>query len=129
MEYTVIMNGRSYDLPKKTLSVVEKIDKVLKLDETKGLSVKQKYEKLHGFIKETIGEENTAEMLGSSDLSEIDLSEITLAARKIIDAYEKPVNDYVMEKQKEQLDAVPIDKIISMTKAAQSITGVQMMKR
>lgn len=129
MEYTMIVNGRSYDLPKKTLSVVEKIDKVLKLDETKGLSVKQKYEKLHGFVKEMTGEESAAEMFGSSNLAEIDLSEVTLAARKIIDAYEKPVNDYEMEKQKEKLDAVPIDKIISMTKAAQSIANMQMMKK
>lgn len=129
MEYTMIVNGRSYDLPKKTLSVVEKIDKVLKLDETKGLSVKQKYEKLHGFVKEMTGEESAAEMFGSSNLAEIDLSEVTLAARKIIDAYEKPVNDYEMEKQKEKLDVVPIDKIISMTKAAQSIANMQMMKK
>ena len=33
MVYTFIINGRSYDLPKKTVSVMEKMDDVLKVDE------------------------------------------------------------------------------------------------
>lgn len=129
MEYTIITNGRSYDLPKKTLAVVEKIDNVLKVDETKGLSVRQKFEKLHSFVKEMVGEDNATEMFGSSNLSEIDLSEVTLATRKIIDAYEKPISDYNAEMQREKLDALPIDKIISMTKAAQTVANAQMMKK
>ena len=30
MDYTVIINSRSYDLPKKTVSVMNKLDEVLK---------------------------------------------------------------------------------------------------
>ena len=29
MDYTVIINSRSYDLPKKTVSVMNKLDEVL----------------------------------------------------------------------------------------------------
>ena len=129
MEYIVIINDRSFDLPKKTLSVVEKIDAVLKVDTTKGLSIRQRFEKLHAFVKEMVGEENAAEALGSSNLSEIDLSEIVLATKKIIDAYEKPITDYENEKKKEQYDSLPMDKIITMTKAAQSFANVQMMNK
>lgn len=129
MEYTIIINGRSYDLPKKTLAVVEKIDSILRVDETKGLSVKQKFEKLHGFVKEMVGEDNATEMFGSSNLSEIDLSEITLATRKIIDAYEKPISDYEAEKRREKLSALPLDQINAVTKAAQTVAGAQMMKK
>ena len=32
MDYTVIINNRSYDLPKKTVSVMNKLDDVLKVD-------------------------------------------------------------------------------------------------
>jgi len=129
MEYTIIVNGRSYDLPKKTLSVVEKIDGVLKVDETKGLSVRQRFEKLHGFVKEMVGEENATEMFGSSNLSEIDLSEVTLATKRIIDAYEKPLADYEMEKRYDKMKSLPIDQLTSVTKAAQAVTNVQMMKK
>lgn len=129
MEYTIIINGRSYDLPKKTLAVVEKIDSVLRVDETKGLSIKQKFEKLHGFVKEMVGEDSATEMFGSSNLSEIDLSEITLATRKIVDAYEKPIRDYEDEKRREKLSALPLEQINSMTKAAQTMANAQMMKK
>ena len=84
MEYTVIVNDRSYDLPKKTISVVEKIDNVLKVDSLKGCSIKQKFEKLHSFVKEVVGDDNAKDMFGSDDIAEIDLSEVTLAVKKII---------------------------------------------
>lgn len=129
MEYTIIVNDRSYDLPKKTLSVVEKIDDILKVDSVKGYSVRQKFEKLHGFVKEMVGEDNAAEMFGASTLSEIDLSEITLAVKKVIDAYEKPINDYDIEKRKEKLSTIPFEQINMMTKAAQTVNSAQMMKK
>lgn len=121
MEYTIIVNGRSYDLPKKTMAVVEKMDEVVKVDSVKGLSVKQKFEKLHGFVKDLVGNENAEEMFDSSNLAEIDLSEITLAVKKIVDAYDKPIVDYDTDKSLQKLDKLPIDKIISMGKAAQMV--------
>ena len=129
MEYTIIVNGRSYDLPKKTLAIAEKIDEILKIDSVKGYSVRQKFEKLHVFVKKLAGEEQAAEMFGSSNLSEIDLSELTLAVRKVVDAYERPIADYDMEQQKEKLSMIPMEKIVSMTKAAQSVANLQMMKK
>lgn len=129
MEYTIIVNGRSYDLPKKTLDVAEKLDEVLKVDNTPGLTVRRKYEILHLFVRELVGDENAAEMFGAEDLSGIDLSELTLAVKKMVEAYDKPVSDYDAERQRKRLDSLPIDKIVSMTKAAQSVANVQMMKK
>nr|DAV74548.1 MAG TPA: hypothetical protein [Caudoviricetes sp.] len=36
MEYTVIIKDRSYDLPDKTLKVVEDMDTVVRIDEKRG---------------------------------------------------------------------------------------------
>lgn len=121
MEYTVIVNGKSYDLPKKTLAVMEKLDDVLKVDTIKGLSVRQKFEKLHGFMKDVVGEEKCREMFGSDDLEEIDLSELTVTIKKMVDAYDQPVNEYDIEKSKNQLNRLPLDKIISMAAAAEKM--------
>ena len=129
MEYTIIVNGRSYDLPKKTLSVVEKLDEVLKVDSVKGMTVKQKFDKLHAFMKELVGVDNVAEMFGSETLAEIDLSELTLAVRKVVDAYDKPLIDYDAEKNASKFDNLPIDKIVSLTKAAQSVANAQAVKK
>ena len=55
MEYTIIVDGRSYDLPKKTLVITEKLDDVLRVDSVKGLTVKQKFEKLDACVKDLVG--------------------------------------------------------------------------
>ncbi len=123
MEYTVIVGNKSYDLPKKTLEVMERLDDVLKVDTIPSLSVRQKFEKLHGFIRDTVGEEKCREMFGSDDLEEIDLSELTVTIRKIVDAYDRPVNDYDIERSKSQLNRLPLDKIISMANAAGKMAG------
>lgn len=128
MEYTVIIDGQSYDLPKKTVAVVEKIDEVLKVDSTKGYSVRQKFEKLHVFVKDIVGEETAREMLGSDNITEIDLSELTLSVRRIIDAYDSPIAAYDAEKSRAKLEGLPIDKIISVAKAAEKITAMPPQK-
>lgn len=127
--YAIIVNDKNYELPKKTLKVTEKLDDVLKVDSQVNLSVKQKFEKLHNFVKELVGEENAEEMLGSSKLADIDLSELSLIVLKINDAYEKPLADYKQEAMAEKMESIPMDKIISMTKAMQSASIVQGLKK
>ena len=129
MEYAIIMNGRSYELPKKTMTVVEKLDGALRVDSVTGLSVRQKFEKLHKAVKEIVGEEQAEEMFGSSNLSEIDLSEVSLAVLKINEAYEKPISDYQAEQMKEKIGSIPMDKIVSMSKAAQTIANAQVLNK
>lgn len=129
MVYTIIVNSKSYDLPPKTLKVAEKLDEVLKVDSIKGLTVRQKFEKLHRFIMDLVGEEQAAEIFGSSNLAEIDLSELTIAMKKIVDAYDKPIDDYDAQKTKDKLNDIPIERIISMTKAAQSMANAQMLNK
>lgn len=128
MEYTIIVNGRSYDLPKKTLTVVESLDEVMKVDEVKGLTVKQKFEKLHSFMKGLVGEDNAEEMFGSKDLADIDLSELTLTVRYVIDAYDKPVTDYEVSTSTRKLDGLPIDKIIATVNAAEKVVKMPVKK-
>lgn len=128
MEYTIIVNDQSYELPKKTIAVMEKLDDVLKVDST-NLKVKQKFDKLHKFIKDLFGENAAKEMLGSDDLNEIDLSELTLTVKKVVDAYDKPVTDYDADKTARTLDLLPIEKIISMTKAMDKMSAMPPAKR
>lgn len=128
MEYTIIIDERSYDLPKKTVAVMGKLDDVLKVDTLK-CSAREKFAKLHGFVKDTLGEENAAEILGTTVLDDIDLSELQLVVLRINDAYEKPLADYRNEKMREKLDSIPTEKIVSLTKGMQSVANAQMMKK
>lgn len=128
MVHTIIVNNKSYELPKKTIDVAEKLDSVLKIDSIVGLSVKDKFKILHDFVKEMVGDENAAEMLGSDDLNEIDTSELAVIVLEINDAYEKPMADYRTERMKDKIRSIPFDKLNSMTKAAQTVANVQTMK-
>ena len=121
MEYTVIVNGQSYDLPKKTIKVADDIDKLLKADTDNRIALKDKYKKQYDFIKCLIGEDNAKEIFTTDDINEIDLPEITLTVKKIIDAYDKPITDYEIEKSRDRISELPLDKVIELAKVAREV--------
>lgn len=124
MDYTVIIENKSYELPKKTVGVMEKLDEVLKVD-TSNMKFRQKMERLHTFVKDIVGVENAKEILGSAKLDEIDVSDLSLAVLKINDAYEQPIADYKTEKMRERMGSIPTDKLTALTKSMQSLSNVQ----
>ena len=94
MEYTVIINNQSYDLPKKTIKIMEDMEKVSKIDSVKGLGIRDKFKTMFDFIERLVGAENAKEILGSDKLDEVDLCDVTLTFKKIIDAYDRPLIEY-----------------------------------
>ncbi|MBO5372467.1 MAG: hypothetical protein J6A75_07085 [Lachnospiraceae bacterium] len=124
MGYTLIINSRSYNLPKKNIKIMEKLDEALKIDET-NLSVRQKYERMYRIVKDIVGEENAKEMFGSDNLDEIDTSDIALAVLKINDAYDAPISEYQTEKMQGKINSIPTEKLASLGKSVQSIASIQ----
>lgn len=116
MVYTIIHNRKSYDLPKKTIGVMEEIDRCLKIDSVVGMSLRDKFQELRNFLSSILGEENVVEILGSDNLDDIDLSDITITFRKIVDAYDKPIADYNNGKTREAMSQIPFDKISQLSK-------------
>ena len=122
MNYTVIVNGQSYDLPKKTMKVVEEMDKVAQIDNVKGLGIRDKFKALFDFIGGLVGKEAAKEILGSDKLDEVDLSEVTLTFAKIKDAYDKPLEDYNTDKSFQKLNSIPTDKIVQLANVANQMS-------
>ena len=122
MEYTVIINGQSYDLPKKTMKVVEKMDKVAQIDNVKGIGIRDKFKALFDFIGGLVGKETAKEILGSDKLDDVDLSEVTLTFVKIKDAYDKPLEDYNTDKSFQKLNSIPTDKIVQLANVANQMS-------
>ena len=122
MIYTVIIDDRSYDLPKKTLAVTEMLDKAADVDKLK-ISTKDKYKRVLDCIVAILGQENTAEALGSTDLNELDLTDITITFRKIVDAYNKPVQDYVNASGFGALSSFPIEELTKLATAATQVVN------
>jgi hypothetical protein len=122
MIYTVIIDDRSYDLPKKTLAVTEMLDKAADVDKLK-ISTRDKYKRVLDCIVAILGQENTAEALGSTDLNELDLPDITITFRKIVDAYNKPVQDYVNASGFGALSSFPIEELTKLATAATQVVN------
>lgn len=121
MIYTVIAsNGQSYDLPPKTIDVIERLDKVLKVDSEKG-TIRQKYQKVLDFVKYMINEESVAEILGGKTIDEIDVGELEVLVLKIQDAYNDAVNGYRTEKLRSTFNSIPADKIAALTEIGKAI--------
>lgn len=120
MEYTIIMNGRSYDLPKRTLAIAEEIEKATKIDML-DLPIREKYKVVFKVCQAIIGQKPTEEILGSSKIEELDLGEITLLFEKIVDAYQAPILEYEAEKNEDRLSRLPIAELEKITNAMASI--------
>lgn len=120
MEYTIICNGRAYDLPKKTLKTAEAIERVINFDASTA-PIREKYKTVYDFIKTAVGKENAAEILGGDNLDEIDLSEITLTFKKIVDAYEAPLAEYTAQRANDTMGRLPIGELEALAKAAERI--------
>ena len=128
MDYTVIVNGKSFDLPKKTIAVAESLEEVLKVDST-NLKIRQKMEKLHRFSKDLLGEDNVKEILGTDDLEEVDTSALAMLVLNINEAYEKPVTEYRTDKMREAFNGIPTEKLSSLTKSMQAVMNAQELSR
>ena len=120
MIYTVIINDRSYDLPKKTLAITEALEQTAKVDEL-NIPTREKYRKVLDCVIGLLGKDAAVEARGSADLNEVDLSEVTIAFRKIVDGYNKPVQDYVNASGRGALDGMPIDQMTNLANAATKI--------
>lgn len=124
MQYTVIFNRKSYDLPKKTMAIWEDLDSIFKLDAT-NLPNREKYKKMIEFIAKLVGQEAIEEIFGTEDLDEMDLNDIALAIFKVRDAYENPLANYQTEKNSESLRQIPLDKLQSLSKLMDTASKVK----
>ena len=121
MIYTIIVGNRSYDLPKKTLEVTEQMEKVIETDKAVGIGIREKFNTVFSYEKDVLGSDAVKDILGSDNLDEVDLSEVTILFNKIHDAYNKPITDYKLSKSREALNALPIDKVVELAKAANEL--------
>lgn len=73
------------------------------------------------FIESLVGAENAKEILGSDKLDEVDLCDVTLTFKKIIDAYDKPLEEYQTQQMEDQMRRIPVEQMAGITHALDSI--------
>ena len=114
MEYTIIEDGKSYDLPKHSVKISNEMESIEKF-KANAKSVKDQLKKMYDFCYEMLGDENAGELLG--DFEDSDPNMINIVYLDIVEAYRKPIEDYEREKQSEKLNSYDIKKYLEMFKA------------
>lgn len=125
MEYTLQINDREYGLPKKTLAVEEKIEKIKRLSKDTRTAARVKYENKVNFICEMVGSDNAKEIVDTDDLakiSEMDLGDIDVAVRNIIDGYERPTRE---QRVRESMEILGNPMIAQMLSVAEGMDKLQ----
>ena len=117
MTYTLIVGTKSYDLPKKTLAIVEKLDGVVALDKNPRMNTRDKYQSILNLEEELLGKSNLEEILGATSLDDVDLSEVV----KIVDAYNKPVQEYDRAASTEAFNRIPVEKLNQLAALVKAI--------
>lgn len=117
--YSLNVDRKTYTLPTKTIRIVEEMDRVSQVDTIRGMSVRDKYNVILGFIVDVLGESTACDILGSTFIDEVDPSAVTITFRMIVDAYNKPIADYNARRSNDVFSNIPTDKLEKVVKLAE----------
>lgn len=90
MTCQIKIGGKTYDLPKKDLSIGKDIERFGNLPELYGngeVKLEEVVTEQHDFLIKCIGEDEAKSFLGSGNVEEIDIDELAFAVFDIIKAY------------------------------------------
>ena len=99
----IIINKKTYELPKRTLELADKIDALLEIEESyirAEIKTRDIITAEFNFLLELMGDKNVTEMLGTSDLESCDVGDISCIVASILSAYNSRVEQ---EKLKNKL--------------------------
>lgn len=117
-----MLNKKSFDLPKKTIGIMQKIEDLLEIEkqyEDKEIKVIECVHAEYDFLIAILGEKKTAEYLGSNDINEIDINEVSVAIVHILNAYKDKVENVRMEYAQKQLNNPAVKQALNIMIANQ----------
>ena len=75
-DYSVIINNRSFNLPKFTAKIRAKIESINKNNQNTSISFETNYRNMLTFVKYLIGEDGAKEIFECTDFNDMDLNDI-----------------------------------------------------
>ena len=129
MSYKVTINTKTFELPKCTLTVEEKVENIrnVNIGVAKGTAKKRELvELMIDYVESLIGVENAQEALNYTDVEDIDTKELEMAVNAINAAFSKPKEEAqlreatkVMADIKKLLDNKAVSTMSSLMSAQQ----------
>ena len=114
MQYTVIHDGTSYDIPNYTMSIAGEIEKVEQFKVATN-PFDKKCKKMYDFISDKLGKERTIEVVG--EFSTADPNTINIVYLEIVASYNQPLEKYQNEQAQSKLDDSQMEKVTALLSA------------
>lgn len=116
-------NGNDIELPKKTLSLVKKEDAMHRAS-----TLEDAYRKQYDYAIAVLGKDNFQEIFGTTDINDIDLTELTFVINLIDECYLEKVNQQNIERATKMIDNKAIDKLIATGESVKNIDAMSKRK-
>lgn len=126
MEYTVIWNGQSYDLPCYSLKISEKLEEIENINRSSA-KFREKCKKMYDLAEFVIGKQAVLEILGKFDDS--DPNKVNILYLEILKSYNKPLEDYSMAGMEEMMNSDELEKVLEIVKALPQIKEMKESKK
>lgn len=118
MEYTVIYNGQSYDIPNYSIKISEKLEEIELLNRG-NQKFRDKCKKMYDFIGEVLTKQVANELIGKFEDS--DPNTINILYLEIVKSYNKPLADYNESEVEKRINTDELEKMLELVKALPSI--------
>jgi hypothetical protein len=121
MNYSFEINGNVIELPKYTISTMEKIEQLEK-NSNSSASAKSKLQAMYNFLCDLVSKDKVEEVIGK--FVEADPNNINIAYLSIVKEYNKPLNDYEMADGLEQIKELNNSDIAKLGETISKLEGV-----
>lgn len=116
MEYKVELNGNSYDLPKYSVDIAEKLEKVDQGNRS-GVDFKTKCKNMYNVCVDLLGADCVFKIMGT--LKDCDPNDLNIAYLKICSVYNQPLNEYSTDDLQDLVNNPQFTKLLELGKLAE----------
>lgn len=125
MTYTANFEGNIIDLPDYSFNIADKLERQESVNSGNG-KLKDKCKSMYDLITDLIGTELTTTLLGK--FNESDPNRVNILYLSIINAYNKPLQDFSESSVDEKINLEQIDKIVNLVTALEKAQNIKVKK-
>lgn len=126
MNYSIIIESKSYDLPAYSFGIAEKIEKQEILNKSNA-KFREKCKSMYDFLVEVLGKTTINDLLG--EFNNVEPNLLNLTYLKVISAYNNPIKEYSNENALNSLSDDKLDKLINLLNAMNNLDKLKGQNR
>lgn len=123
MVQTIIVDSKSYDLTKETLSIAKQIEELQESIYNNAISTEDKYSSMMRVIEACVGQDEMLEILETDDVYKVDINLVEIIFSDIQHAYKRPIIESSNSRALKIIDNEMLAKLTTITKGIETMQG------